>query len=113
MPSKTSPATLALAAAAILAASSAPACTLFAAAGGAVEGGGVLVAKTRDFTVATTRQSLQAVRPERGHAYWGMFTGGKRKSFNIGLNDAGLVAAQSTAGTIPRDKRRAGRRRDA
>ena len=49
------------------------ACTLFGAAGeGVVEGGGTILAKTRDEHPG--RQFFDIVRPSDGYAYMGLFT---------------------------------------
>ena len=61
------------------------ACTLFGAAGeGVVEGGGTILAKTRDEHPG--RQFFDIVRPSDGYAYMGLFTG-RKGHFNMGVNE--------------------------
>lgn len=87
----------------LLTAPLADACTLFGAAGeGVVEEGGVLVAKTRDEHPGP--QEVKVLSPRDGHAYFGLFTGAKKR-FNMGLNDQGLFLARSTSGGIPKKER--------
>ena len=75
------------------------ACTLFGAAGeGVVEGGGTILAKTRDEHPG--RQFFDIVRPSDGYAYMGLFTG-RKGHFNMGVNEKGLVVARSASG-VPR-----------
>lgn len=79
------------------------ACTLFGAAGeGVVEGGGTILAKTRDEHPG--RQFFDIVRPSDGYAYMGLFTG-RKGHFNMGVNEKGLVVARSASGGIPKEKR--------
>ncbi|MDL2059349.1 carcinine hydrolase/isopenicillin-N N-acyltransferase family protein [Mesosutterella sp. AGMB02718] len=76
-------------------------CTLYGAAGAAA-GGGTLMAKVRDQLPGS--QVLRTVVPEKGYAYRGLFVG-KRPTFNMGINSAGLAAGLSTAGSVPKKKR--------
>ena len=79
------------------------ACTLFGAAGeGVVEGGGTILAKTRDEHPG--RQFFDIVRSSDGYAYMGLFTG-RKGHFNMGVNEKGLVVARSASGGIPKEKR--------
>ena len=81
------------------------ACTLYGAAGSDyVEGGGVLFAKVRDWE--PQEQVIRYVQPQSGYRYFGLFTG----KFNVlGINEYGLAAGMSTAGTVSKDERKKGR----
>ena len=74
------------------------ACTLFGAAGSAVEGGGVLVGKTRDLPEAA-EQVLIKETPVSGFAYLGVAS---RKSSRItaGVNAKGLVVLNASASSV-------------
>lgn len=84
---------------------SALACTLFGASGNDwVDGGGVLVAKNRDWTPQP--QQLKLVSPSEGYRYYGLFAGEEGyESLKGGINEQGLVVFTATAGTIPREER--------
>jgi len=82
------------------------ACTLFAAAGEQVKGGGVLIAKNRDWR-PDHLQSLRLVSPGAGHRYYGLFaTGNNEPGLKAGINDQGLVAVSATF-SIPKALRTA------
>jgi hypothetical protein len=84
----------------------ATACTLFAAAGeGVVEGGGTLVAKVRDWS--PVRQSVRLVKPAQGYAYYGLVSG-RNEWVNMAVNEKGLYAAISAAGSVPNKLRQPG-----
>lgn len=84
------------------------ACTTFAANGEAsVAGGGSLIAKVRDEFM--TEQVVKTVRPTEGYAYTGLFVG-KRRTFNMGVNEKGFVVFRTTAGSVPKAVRRQARR---
>ena len=79
------------------------ACTAFAANGkDFVEGGGTLITKVRDQIM--TKQTVKAVYPEKGYAYFGLFNG-KKEFFNMGINEKGFVVFSTTAGSIPKKAR--------
>lgn len=82
------------------------ACTLWAAAGEAVEGGGVLVAKNRDFR-PDHRQEIEILRPREGWAALVLrAVGGSEPGIKAGINERGLVLLSATAGEVPADLRR-------
>ncbi|MEJ5357606.1 MAG: carcinine hydrolase/isopenicillin-N N-acyltransferase family protein [Desulfobacterales bacterium] len=82
------------------------ACTLWAAAGEAVEGGGVLVAKNRDFR-PDHRQEIEILRPREGWAALVLrAVGGAEPGIKAGINERGLVIVSATAGEVPADERR-------
>lgn len=82
------------------------ACTLFAAAGGRVEGGGVLIAKNRDWRPNQTHILRRVTGPE-GHPYYGLFAqGGEDPGLKAGINAQGLVVVSATA-PFPRRERQA------
>lgn len=81
----------------------AAACTVFAATGDSVEGGGTIVVKVRDEIFHG--QTVKTVRPPSGYAYTGLFTG-RRQTFNMGVNEKGLVVFRTTAGSVPKEIRR-------
>ena len=87
------------------------ACTLWGAAGdGAlVTDGGTLLAKNRDWK-PDHRQVLKAVRPQAGHAYFGLYAeGNANPGLKAGINDAGLSIVVASASSIPKALRDAQR----
>ena len=84
----------------------AAACTLFAAAGPRVQGGGVLIAKTRDWRPIQTH-TLRRVADSGAFPYVGLFAeGGDAPGLKAGVNSHGLVVVSATA-PVPRQERRA------
>ncbi|HWU41176.1 MAG TPA: C45 family autoproteolytic acyltransferase/hydrolase, partial [Candidatus Acidoferrum sp.] len=82
------------------------ACTLFAAAGKKVKGGGVLIAKNRDWRPDNS-QSLRLVSPKTGYRYFGLFAeGNDEPGLKAGINEKGLVVVSATA-SIPKAAREA------
>jgi isopenicillin-N N-acyltransferase like protein len=82
------------------------ACTLFAAAGEKVRGGGVLVAKNRDWRPDHV-QSLRTVSPRTGYRYFGLFADGNDEpGLKAGINEKGLVVMSATS-SIPHKVRAA------
>ena len=79
------------------------ACTLYSAAGSAVSDGGTLLAKIRDQKPGDHYWYL--VTPSKGYAYYGIFTQLNNHGLRGGINEKGLTAVTSTAGTIPKSKR--------
>lgn len=81
------------------------ACTLFGASGSDwVDGGGVLVAKNRDWTPEP--QEMKLISPEQGYRYYGLFAGDdKSSSLKGGINERGFVVFTATVGTIARQER--------
>ena len=87
----------------------AAACTLWAAAGERVAGGGVLIAKNRDWR-DDCRQELRRYRPRHGFRYVGLYALCRRtRGLMAGVNQKGLVVVSATA-PYPRAERLAGRR---
>lgn len=79
---------------------SSEACTLWAAAGASVEGGGVLVAKNRDWA-PDHRQELTILKPAEGYAAIGLrAVGGEEPGIKAGVNAKGLVIVSATANQI-------------
>jgi len=74
------------------------ACTLYGAIGAAVEGGGVLLGKTRDLA-QEEEQVLVRETPRSGPAFLGIAS---RKSGRItaGINDKGLVVVNASASSV-------------
>ena len=91
----------------LMAAAPLSACTVFSASGESVAEGGTLVVKVRDEMFHG--QVFKTVCPEKGYAYTGLFTG-KSERFNMGVNEKGLVVFRTTAGSVPKDIRRASKR---
>lgn len=84
------------------------ACTTFAAHGkDYVSDAGTLIVKVRDEFM--TGQVVKTVRPDKGYAYTGLFTG-KRQTFNMGINEKGFVVFRTTAGSVPKEIRRQAKR---
>ncbi len=82
------------------------ACTLFAAAGDKVQGGGVLIAKNRDWRPDHI-QSLRLVSPKTGYRYFGLFAvGNDEPGLKAGINEKGLVVVSATS-SIPHAERAA------
>lgn len=82
------------------------ACTLYAAQGSAVEGGGVIVAKNRDYIPAP--QYLKKVTGGK-YEYFGLFGSSnvEKPTMRAGVNECGLVLVTAMAGCIPRRERAA------
>ena len=82
------------------------ACTLWGAAGNAVEGGGVLIAKNRDWA-PDHRQQLKIVRPKEGYASVVLAAvGGAEPGTKAGVNEKGLVMVTATANQVPAAERK-------
>jgi isopenicillin-N N-acyltransferase like protein len=78
------------------------ACTLFAAAGETVRGGGVLIAKNRDWRPDHV-QSLRSVSPMAGYRYFGLFADGNDEpGLKAGVNEKGLVVVSATSSIPPK-----------
>jgi hypothetical protein len=76
------------------------ACTLWAAAGAAVEGGGVLVAKNRDWA-PDHHQELTILKPAQGFASIGLrAVGNDEPGIKAGVNEKGLVIVSATANQV-------------
>lgn len=87
----------------------AAACTLWAAAGERVAGGGVLIAKNRDWR-DDCRQELRRYRPRHGFRCFGLYAKCRRtRGLMAGVNEKGLVVVSATA-PYPRAERLAGPR---
>ena len=82
------------------------ACTLFGATGDDfVQDGGTLVCKVRD--EIPSHQTLKYVAPADGYRYLGLYAGASAK-FNVsGVNEKGLFVGLSTAGSFPKEIRKA------
>jgi hypothetical protein len=81
------------------------ACTLWAALAGRVQGGGALVAKTRDMP-PNHQQELRLVKPDKGFRYVGLFAvTGSRPGLKDGINEKGLVILGSAASCLPAAER--------
>ncbi len=84
--------------------SKASACTLFAANGTAVDGGGTLIAKTRDWGEA----EHQEIRVDKSgyYAICGLYAGepGDTK-LKAGINEKGLVVVSASASSVPKSER--------
>lgn len=84
------------------------ACTLWGAAGDDAAGG-TLMAKNRDWK-PDHRQLLKAVRPQAGHAYFGLYAeGNDAQGLKAGVNDQGLSVIVASASSIPKALRDAQR----
>lgn len=82
------------------------ACTLWGAAGTAVDGGGVLIAKNRDWT-PDHRQQLNIVRPKEGYASIALAAvGGAEPGTKAGVNEKGLVIVTATVNQVPAAERK-------
>src|SRR4030042_905555 len=71
------------------------ACTLFAAAGSSVQGGGVLVGKTRDLGQGEEQVLIKEIPPV-GIAFLGIASR-KNGRMTAGVNEKGLVIAHAAA----------------
>jgi hypothetical protein len=76
-------------------------CTLFGAIGSSVEGGGVLIGKTRDRPKSLEQAWIQA-HPKRGHAYRGISTRGV-KEVTSGINEKGLIVISAAASNMKKE----------
>ncbi|MDD3396037.1 MAG: carcinine hydrolase/isopenicillin-N N-acyltransferase family protein [Acidaminococcaceae bacterium] len=82
----------------------ATACTLFAATGqDYVEQGGSLLIKVRDFRPYHQKGAMMI--PVSGYRYYGLFSGKYYSFLAAGVNEKGLVACTSTAGSVPKAQR--------
>jgi isopenicillin-N N-acyltransferase-like protein len=78
------------------------ACTLWAAAGPMVEGGGTLIAKSRDWA-PEGHQVMTLTSPGSGLRYLGLYVvGTDEPGLKCGINERGLVVVTATVGTIPK-----------
>ena len=77
------------------------ACTLFGAIGSHVEGGGVLIGKTRD-RVENLEQSFIDLSPKGGYRYRGISTQGK-SIVTSGINEKGLVVVGAAASNFKKE----------
>lgn len=74
------------------------ACTLYGAIGAAVEGGGVLLGKTRDLA-QEEEQVLVRETPRTGLAFLGIASR-KSRRITAGINDKGLVVVNASASSV-------------
>ena len=74
-------------------------CTLFGAIGNAVEGGGVLIGKTRDRSEPFEQVFIE-IQPKEGFRYRGIATQGR--SVSSGINEKGLVVVSASVSNIER-----------
>lgn len=77
------------------------ACTLFGAIGSHVEGGGVLIGKTRD-RAENLAQSFIDLSPKGGYRYRGISTQGK-SVVTSGINEKGLVVVSAAASNFKKE----------
>lgn len=70
-------------------------CTLFGAIGNPVQGGGALIAKTRDLP-KDLKQVWVEIFPERGYRYRGITSKGTKR-ITSGINEKGLVVVSAAA----------------
>jgi isopenicillin-N N-acyltransferase like protein len=77
------------------------ACTLFGAIGSRVEGGGILIGKTRD-RVENLEQAFIEVSPKAGYHYRGISTQGK-SVVTSGINEKGLVVVSAAASNFKKE----------
>jgi hypothetical protein len=77
------------------------ACTLFGAIGNPVEGGGVLIGKTRDRPKAL-EQAFIEVLPKSGYGYRGISLKGVR-NVTSGMNERGLIVVSAAASNLERE----------
>ncbi|MFB3884714.1 MAG: C45 family autoproteolytic acyltransferase/hydrolase [Thermodesulfobacteriota bacterium] len=78
-------------------------CTLFGAIGNSVEGGGVLIGKTRD-RPESLEQVFVEVSPKGGFRYKGISTQG-RTAVTSGINEKGLIVVSASASNLEREGR--------
>lgn len=76
-------------------------CTLFGAIGDRVEGGGVLIGKTRD-RPKSLEQAFIEVLPKSGYGYRGISLKGLR-NVTSGMNEKGLVVVSAAASNVERE----------
>ena len=76
-------------------------CTLFGAIGDRVEGGGVLIGKTRDRPQGS-EQAFIEVLPESGYRYRGISLKGVR-NVTSGMNERGLVVVSAVASNVEKE----------
>ena len=76
-------------------------CTLFGAVGARVEGGGVLIGKTRD-RPQNPEQVFIEVNPKTGYRYRGISTKGKT-AVTSGINEKGLVVVSAAASNMKKE----------
>lgn len=80
-------------------------CTLFGAIGKSVEGGGVLIGRTRD-RPENLEQVFIEVIPPKGYRYQGISTKGK-SIVTSGINERGLVVVSAAASSVERREKKA------
>jgi hypothetical protein len=80
------------------------ACTLFGAIGSSVEGGGVLIGKTRDRR-EKLEQTFVEVVPKEGYPYRGISAKGKTR-VTSGINVKGLVVVSAAASSMVKEGKR-------
>ncbi len=78
-------------------------CTLFGAIGNSVEGGGVLIGKTRD-RLESLEQVFIEVSPKGGYRYQGISTKGKT-IVTSGINEKGLVVVSASASNFEKEEK--------
>ncbi len=76
-------------------------CTLFGAIGNSVEGGGILIGKTRD-RPESPEQVFIEVSPKGGYRYQGISTKGKT-TVTSGINEKGLVVVSASASNLEKE----------
>jgi hypothetical protein len=78
-------------------------CTLFGAIGDSIQGGGVLIGKTRD-RKENSEQVFAEVVPKEGYPYRGISIRGVKR-VTSGINDKGLVVVSATAAGVEKEDR--------
>ncbi len=78
-------------------------CTLFGTIGNSVEGGGVLIGKTRD-RPESLEQVFIEVSPKGGYRYQGISTKGKT-TVTSGINEKGLVVVSASASNLEKEEK--------
>ncbi len=78
-------------------------CTLFGAIGDSVQGGGVLIGKTRDRT-ENSEQAFVEVVPKEGYRYRGISMRGVKR-VTSGINNKGLVVVSAAASGVEKEGR--------
>lgn len=78
-------------------------CTLFGAIGNSVQGGAVLIGKTRD-RAENSEQAFVEVVPKEGYRYRGISMRGVKR-VTSGINDKGLVVVSASASGVEKEGR--------
>lgn len=80
------------------------ACTLWGCVGSSVDGGGLLIAKNRDWD-KSSRTSLKLIVPKKGYKYLAMYAIGKEAGVKGGINDKGLVVFSASVSSLKKEDR--------